>query len=93
MPFKSIYVISIYIILVTTFSFQTFKNIICRCYDVANISWLQRELGSFIFGADIPSSTFEEALGYFREAESLRPKFYWFDYDLYYVTVLHFIIY
>lgn len=50
-----------------------------RCYNLADISWFRREIGSIIFGTDIPTSTFEEALEYFREAEALQPKFYWFE--------------
>ncbi|VVC33569.1 Tetratricopeptide-like helical domain [Cinara cedri] len=46
------------------------------CYNLADISWFRREIGSIIFATDIPSSTFEEALEYFREAESIQPKFY-----------------
>lgn len=51
--------------------------VICRCYNLADISWFRREIGSIIFGTEIPTSTFEEALEYFREAESIQPKFYW----------------
>ncbi|XP_025421611.1 regulator of microtubule dynamics protein 1-like [Sipha flava] len=46
------------------------------CYNLADISWFQRNIGSIIFSTEIPSSTFEEALKYFKEAESLQPKFY-----------------
>ncbi|XP_001947696.1 regulator of microtubule dynamics protein 1 [Acyrthosiphon pisum] len=46
------------------------------CYNLADISWFRRKLGSIIFGTEIPESTYEEALEYFREAESIQPKFY-----------------
>lgn len=62
----------------TMFISKIFKIIICRCYNLADISWFRREIGSIIFGTEIPTSTFEEALEYFKEAESLQPKFYWF---------------
>jgi len=60
--------------------FVFYKSIIVifRCYNLADISWFRRQIGSLIFGTDIPTSTFEEALEYFRGAESLQPKFYWF---------------
>lgn len=47
-----------------------------RCYSVADMPWYQRKIASTIFGADIPTSTYEEALEYFREAESMQPLFY-----------------
>ncbi|XP_022177233.1 regulator of microtubule dynamics protein 1-like [Myzus persicae] len=46
------------------------------CYNLADTSWFRRKLGSIIFGTEIPESTYEEALEYFREAESIQPKFY-----------------
>jgi len=46
------------------------------CYNLADISWFRRKLGSIIFDTEIPTSTYEEALEYFREAESIQPKFY-----------------
>lgn len=64
---------------------------IFRCYNLADISWLQRNIGSIIFSTEIPSSTFEEALEYFKEAESIQPKFYWFD--LHNLVILHSIIF
>jgi len=52
---------------------------IFRCYNLADTSWFRRKLGSIIFGTEIPESTYEEALEYFREAESIQPKFYWYN--------------
>lgn len=51
--------------------------IIGRCYNLSDISWFRREIASIIFGVEIPTSTFEEALEYFKDAESIQPKFYW----------------
>ncbi|XP_027853099.2 regulator of microtubule dynamics protein 1-like [Aphis gossypii] len=45
-------------------------------YNLADISWFRRKLGSILLGTEIPTSTYEEALEYFREAESIQPKFY-----------------
>lgn len=56
-----------------------------RCYSVADMPWYQRKIASTIFGADIPSSTYEEALEYFRVAESMQPLFY--RYCTYYLNV------
>lgn len=50
-----------------------------RSYNLADISWFRRKLGSILLGTEIPTSTYEEALEYFREAESIQPKFYWYD--------------
>lgn len=45
------------------------------CYQVADLSWYQRKIASVIFG-EPPISSFEEALKYFQNAESLDPNFY-----------------
>lgn len=64
---------------------------VCRCYNLADISWFRREIASFIFGIDIPTSTFEEALEYFKDAESIQPKFYWLV--VFKVLILQFVIF
>lgn len=43
------------------------------CYEVAQLSWLERKVAAALF-AEVPSSTFEEALEHFRAAEKLRPS-------------------
>ena len=45
------------------------------CYTVASINWRERKLAQLI-AQDPPSSTYEEALGYFRAAEEVSPNFY-----------------
>lgn len=45
------------------------------CYTFADLSWHQRKLAELIF-ASPPSSTYEEALGYFQKAEEVEPRFY-----------------
>ncbi|XP_017883500.1 regulator of microtubule dynamics protein 1-like isoform X2 [Ceratina calcarata] len=45
------------------------------CYQVADLTWYQRKIASVIFG-EPPTSTFEEALKYFKNAEAIDPNFY-----------------
>ncbi|XP_065582510.1 regulator of microtubule dynamics protein 1-like isoform X2 [Artemia franciscana] len=45
------------------------------CYAVSDMPWYQRKIASALF-ATPPSSTFEEALSYFLEAEKAQPNFY-----------------
>ncbi|XP_050733017.1 regulator of microtubule dynamics protein 1-like isoform X2 [Eriocheir sinensis] len=42
------------------------------CYEVAQLSWLERRVAAALF-AEVPSSTYEEALDHFMAAEKLRP--------------------
>jgi len=44
------------------------------CFSVANISWIERTAASALFGTP-PSSTFDEALGYFLKASEICPQF------------------
>jgi len=45
------------------------------CFNVANISWLERKAAQALFGTP-PESTYEEALGHFLKAEEMSPSFY-----------------
>ncbi|XP_076749541.1 regulator of microtubule dynamics protein 1 isoform X2 [Xylocopa sonorina] len=45
------------------------------CYQVADLTWYQRKIASIIFGQP-PTSSFEEALKYFENAEKIDPNFY-----------------
>ena len=45
------------------------------CYTVAEMPWYQRRIAKVLF-ATPPSSTYEEALGYFHRAEQVDPNFY-----------------
>ncbi|XP_073749039.1 regulator of microtubule dynamics protein 1 isoform X2 [Callorhinus ursinus] len=45
------------------------------CYTFAEIPWYQRRIAKMLF-ATPPSSTYEEALGYFHRAEQVDPNFY-----------------
>ncbi|KAG8441865.1 hypothetical protein GDO86_010880 [Hymenochirus boettgeri] len=45
------------------------------CYMFADLPWYQVKIASALFGAP-PSATFEEALGYFQQAEEVDPNFY-----------------
>ncbi|KAF5290828.1 hypothetical protein FQA39_LY14590 [Lamprigera yunnana] len=45
------------------------------CFQISNISWLQRKISSLLF-CSCPTSTYEEAYDYFMRAEELQPKFY-----------------
>ncbi|PAA60520.1 hypothetical protein BOX15_Mlig007364g1, partial [Macrostomum lignano] len=45
------------------------------CYEVANLSWLQRNMAAAFF-AKPPTSTYEEALEYLLRAEKASPNFY-----------------
>lgn len=45
------------------------------CYQIADLTWYQRKIASVIF-AEPPSSSFEEALKYFENAEEIEPNFY-----------------
>ncbi|XP_029078356.1 regulator of microtubule dynamics protein 1 isoform X3 [Monodon monoceros] len=45
------------------------------CYTFAEMPWYQRRLAEMLF-ATPPSSTYEEALGYFHRAEQVDPNFY-----------------
>ncbi|XP_064611239.1 regulator of microtubule dynamics protein 1-like [Liolophura sinensis] len=45
------------------------------CYVVADLPWYQRKIASVVF-ATPPTSSFEEALGYFLQAEKVDPNFY-----------------
>lgn len=42
------------------------------CYEVAELSWLERKMAAVLF-ADPPSSTMEEAKDHFLAAEKLKP--------------------
>ncbi|XP_061035219.1 regulator of microtubule dynamics protein 1-like [Eubalaena glacialis] len=44
------------------------------CYTFAEMPWYQRRIAKMLFAA--PSSTYEEALGYFHRAEQVDPNFY-----------------
>jgi len=44
------------------------------CYSVSNIGWMERKLASTLF-ASPPTSTFEEALTYFLEADKQQTNF------------------
>uniref|UniRef100_A0A452FMF0 Regulator of microtubule dynamics protein 1 n=1 Tax=Capra hircus TaxID=9925 RepID=A0A452FMF0_CAPHI len=46
-----------------------------RCYTFAEMPWYQRRIAKVLF-ATPPSSTYEEALGYFHRAEQVDPNFY-----------------
>ncbi|XP_030880738.1 regulator of microtubule dynamics protein 1 [Leptonychotes weddellii] len=46
-----------------------------RCYTFAEMPWYQRRIAKMLF-ATPPSSTYEEALGYFHRAEQVDPNFY-----------------
>uniref|UniRef100_A0A8C8ZJA0 Regulator of microtubule dynamics protein 1 n=1 Tax=Prolemur simus TaxID=1328070 RepID=A0A8C8ZJA0_PROSS len=45
------------------------------CYTFAEMPWYQRRIAKVLFAAP-PSSTYEEALGYFHRAEQVDPNFY-----------------
>lgn len=45
------------------------------CFQVADLSWYQRKIASIIFG-EPPTSSYEEALTYFKNAENVDPNFY-----------------
>ncbi|XP_076378694.1 regulator of microtubule dynamics protein 1 isoform X2 [Megalopta genalis] len=45
------------------------------CYQVSDLAWYQRKVASVIFG-EPPTSSFEEALKYFQNAEEVDPNFY-----------------
>ncbi|KAM7075359.1 regulator of microtubule dynamics protein 1 isoform 2-T3 [Molossus nigricans] len=45
------------------------------CYTFAEMPWYQRRIANMLFAAP-PSSTYEEALGYFQRAEQVDPNFY-----------------
>ncbi|XP_068839550.1 regulator of microtubule dynamics protein 1 isoform X2 [Capricornis sumatraensis] len=45
------------------------------CYTFAEMPWYQRRIAKVLF-ATPPSSTYEEALGYFHRAEQVDPNFY-----------------
>ncbi|XP_059983251.1 regulator of microtubule dynamics protein 1 isoform X1 [Lagenorhynchus albirostris] len=45
------------------------------CYTFAEMPWYQRRIAEMLF-ATPPSSTYEEALGYFHRAEQVDPNFY-----------------
>ncbi|XP_014383943.1 PREDICTED: regulator of microtubule dynamics protein 1 isoform X2 [Myotis brandtii] len=45
------------------------------CYTFAEMPWYQRRIANMLFAAP-PSSTYEEALGYFQKAEQVDPNFY-----------------
>ncbi|XP_016054424.1 PREDICTED: regulator of microtubule dynamics protein 1 isoform X3 [Miniopterus natalensis] len=45
------------------------------CYTFAEMPWYQRRIANVLFAAP-PSSTYEEALGYFQRAEQVDPNFY-----------------
>jgi len=44
------------------------------CFNVANISWIERKLAQTLL-ADPPTATFDEALGHFIKASTLRSEF------------------
>jgi len=45
------------------------------CFTIASINWFERKLAQTLF-LDPPTSTYEEALGYFLAAEEVSPNFY-----------------
>ncbi|OAD53944.1 Regulator of microtubule dynamics protein 1 [Eufriesea mexicana] len=45
------------------------------CYQIADLTWYQRKIALIIFGEPL-SSSFEEALKYFINAEKIDPNFY-----------------
>ncbi|XP_076289088.1 regulator of microtubule dynamics protein 1 isoform X2 [Lasioglossum baleicum] len=45
------------------------------CYRVSDLAWYQRKIAAVIFG-EPPTSSFEEALKYFQNAEEVEPNFY-----------------
>lgn len=45
------------------------------CYQVSDLAWYQRKLAAVVFG-ETPTSSFEEALTYFDNAEKVDPHFY-----------------
>lgn len=45
------------------------------CYTIASVNWFERKLAHYT-SQDLPVSTYEEALGYFRAAEEVSPHFY-----------------
>uniref|UniRef100_A0A2K6GUN1 Regulator of microtubule dynamics protein 1 n=1 Tax=Propithecus coquereli TaxID=379532 RepID=A0A2K6GUN1_PROCO len=45
------------------------------CYTFVEMPWYQRRIAKMLFAAP-PSSTYEEALGYFHRAEQVDPNFY-----------------
>lgn len=53
----------------------TFHILGCWCYEVSDLAWYQRKIASLIFG-EPPTSSFEEALSYFENAEKVDPNFY-----------------
>jgi len=56
-------------------------------FTIASIGWWSRQIAATIF-ATPPMSTFEEALGYFDRAESIRPGFW--KSNLFYIARCHF---
>lgn len=49
-----------------------FAHSLSHCWQVAQLSWLERRVAAALF-AEVPSSTYEEALDHFMAAEKLRP--------------------
>lgn len=47
----------------------------CWCYEISSLAWYQRKIASAIF-AEPPTSTYEEALTYHKNAEEVEPNFY-----------------
>ncbi|XP_070511381.1 regulator of microtubule dynamics protein 1-like [Cardiocondyla obscurior] len=47
----------------------------CWCYEVSNLPWYKRKIAAIIFG-EPPTSSFEEALMYYENAEKASPNFY-----------------
>jgi hypothetical protein len=45
------------------------------CFLFADMPWYQRKIASAVF-ATPPTSTYEEALAYFKKAEETEPSFY-----------------
>ncbi|XP_075216777.1 regulator of microtubule dynamics protein 1-like isoform X2 [Lycorma delicatula] len=45
------------------------------CYQIADMAWYQRKIAAALF-ANPPTSTFQEALQYFKQAEEVQPNFY-----------------
>lgn len=45
------------------------------CFEVAGTPWYMRKAAQLIF-SEVPSSSYEEALGHFLKAEEVRPNYY-----------------
>lgn len=60
-----------YISWITNFT-SWHANFVAHCWQVAQLSWLERRVAAALFG-EVPSSTYEEALEHFMAAEKLRP--------------------